>query len=88
MRAFRRSGNVAAAEAVRAMNAKTTGTKNGAVRREKVPTPDGERNRGDPDFPAGVGDAYRDTSQFDATGHCWLACGQCLVLASTIKGLD
>ena len=23
----------------------------------KVPTPDGERNRGDPDFPAGVGDS-------------------------------
>ena len=28
-----------------------------AIRRSQVPTPDGERNRGDPDFPAGVGDS-------------------------------
>lgn len=35
----------------------------------KVPTPDGERNRGDPDFPAGVGDSYRDTSECDVSGQ-------------------
>ncbi len=35
----------------------------------QVPTPDGERNRGDPEFPAGVGDSYRDTSDCDAAGQ-------------------